>query len=960
MEKVMTNNNSILTPLMTFTTLIAVIVSGFFIGAVGSQDQIGQVETPLRLYPNIETMGVTLKGVNLPRTAELMYRQSGETNWRKGQPLVRIPDGRLVGSLFGLSPATSYEIKVLNGATEVSGSSATQWDELQFTPSVILHVNDDAASGGDGSENAPFKTIQEAVNHASPGTQVLVADGIYHEAVTFPASGTENNWMQVKAEGKGAILDGSETRSGKIWKAYSSQKRVWFTKISASIAYLARDQKRFYKYDSLSGLLQSRGHGKVNINEGWYLEPSTLRLYIRSLDDPSTHNWQLPQLNHAFEASGRDWLWIEGFEMRFYGTRTDGCGVCTLNASHIVIRKNKIHNMQLGIFINWNGTENQGNDTRIENNEIYDPFVNEFPWLATKGSSMEGTGIVLRSHIGAIVRNNEIHHYFNGIYVGSSAINAVNNPAVAFDGDIYNNYIHDISDDGLEPEGANVNQRFRNNKIDRMLIGISLAPITQGPTWVLRSTFTNFTSSPIKWASNPQGIVLFYHNTSWTNAANLNAMSMITPIRNTTMRNNIFQGSRYAFEEPFIGSIGNDWNNDNWYTTLTAGNPHFKWEKIDYLNIAKLCAATKLECNGYETRPELTNPRAGDFTLLSSSPNIDRGVLIAGINDDFTGNAPDVGAYEFVPPAFPTIASIFRADPNPTNAANVNFTVNFSRPVTGVDLAPPYNDFGLMPSSGIAGASIAGVTPVSDTTYTVSVNTGTGNGTIGLSVIDDDSIIDSESHPLGGAGAGNGSFNNGEVYTINKSVTTTSSASFKSNSTNDGWILESGENSNTGGSVERNGTTFNVGDDQKNRQYKSILSFDTNSLPDNAVIVSAQLQIKRQSVFGTDPFGTHGSLISEIRSGSFSDSAVLQIDDFSALASSNSVRDQFAPLTSSWYTAKLSTANLALINKAGLTQFRLSFTKDDNDDLGSDYVKFFSGNSISGYQPQLIITYYVP
>jgi hypothetical protein len=49
-----------------------------------------------------------------------------------------------------------------------------------------------------------------------------------------------------------------------------------------------------------------------------------------------------------------------------------------------------------------------------------------------------------------------------------------------------------------------------------------------------------------------------------------------------------------------------------------------------------------------------------------------------------------------------------------------------------------------------------------------------------------------------------------------------------------------------------------------------------------------------------------------------------------------------------------------LINKTGLTQFRLSFTKDDNDDLGSDYVKFFSGNSISGYQPQLIIKYYVP
>jgi hypothetical protein len=290
----------------------------------------------------------------------------------------------------------------------------------------------------------------------------------------------------------------------------------------------------------------------------------------------------------------------------------------------------------------------------------------------------------------------------------------------------------------------------------------------------------------------------------------------------------------------------------------------------------------------------------------------------------------------------------------------VNFTVNFSRSVTGVDIAPPFNDFGLMPSSGITGASITGVTPVSGTTYTVSVNTGSGNGTIGLTVNDDDSIIDSASHPLGGAGTGNGSFNNGEFYTINKSVTTTNSASFRSNSTNDGWILESGENTNVGGSVEKNGTTFNVGDDQKNRQYKSILSFDTSSLPDDAVIVSAQLQIKRQSFFGTDPFGTHGPLVAEIRSGTFTDGAALQIEDFSAPASPSSVRDQFAPLTFSWYAAQLNTSNLVLINRTGLTQFRLSFTKDDNDDLGSDYVKFFSGNAINANQPQLIIKYYVP
>jgi hypothetical protein len=78
--------------------------------------------------------------------------------------------------------------------------------------------------------------------------------------------------------------------------------------------------------------------------------------------------------------------------------------------------------------------------------------------------TMESTAIILRGHIGAIVRGNVIHHFFNGIYTGSSA--ALDNPAVAFDADIYNNRIYAIKDDAIEPEGTCVNHRFRNNMID--------------------------------------------------------------------------------------------------------------------------------------------------------------------------------------------------------------------------------------------------------------------------------------------------------------------------------------------------------------------------------------------------------------------------------------------------------------------------------------------------------------
>src|SRR5262249_1908456 len=116
------------------------------------------------------------------------------------------------------------------------------------------------------------------------------------------------------------------------------------------------------------------------------------------------------------------------------------------------------------------------------------------------------------------------------------------------------------------------------------------------------------------------------------------------------------------------------------------------------------------------------------------------------------------------------VSSIVRANSNPTNAASVNFTVTFSQGVTGVDTS----DFALT-TTGVAGASVSLVTPVDSSHYTVTVNTGTGSGTIRLDVSDDDSIKDATNQPLGGAGVGNGNFTSGEVYTVDKTFPTVSS-----------------------------------------------------------------------------------------------------------------------------------------------------------------------------------------
>jgi hypothetical protein len=113
----------------------------------------------------------------------------------------------------------------------------------------------------------------------------------------------------------------------------------------------------------------------------------------------------------------------------------------------------------------------------------------------------------------------------------------------------------------------------------------------------------------------------------------------------------------------------------------------------------------------------------------------------------------------------PVVTSITRAGIELTNAASVDYTVTFDRPVIGVDST----DFTLT-TTGITGASVANVTTADDMTYTVTVNTGTGNGTLRLDLVDDNSITDSDTNPLGGVAVSDGDFNLGESYILDKAA----------------------------------------------------------------------------------------------------------------------------------------------------------------------------------------------
>ncbi|MFM8539274.1 MAG: hypothetical protein ACKOES_14585 [Planctomycetaceae bacterium] len=122
----------------------------------------------------------------------------------------------------------------------------------------------------------------------------------------------------------------------------------------------------------------------------------------------------------------------------------------------------------------------------------------------------------------------------------------------------------------------------------------------------------------------------------------------------------------------------------------------------------------------------------------------------------FTGQ---MYAVSEAPPVGPTASIAIPANAqNPTSAATVTFEVTFSQPVTGLTI----DNFKHIATGGVTGATVGSVTG-SGTTYRVTVNTGSGSGTLGLQLANASGITPAPTGlPVTSAA----------VYTINKTVPT--------------------------------------------------------------------------------------------------------------------------------------------------------------------------------------------
>jgi choice-of-anchor B domain-containing protein len=209
---------------------------------------------------------------------------------------------------------------------------------------------------------------------------------------------------------------------------------------------------------------------------------------------------------------------------------------------------------------------------------------------------------------------------------------------------------------------------------------------------------------------------------------------------------------------------------------------------------------------------------------------------------------------------------------------------------------------------------------------------------------------------------GMGAVSNEASATPSSSGGSSATITFTSIAGQDGYVLESTETSGVGGSLvagASNNSALRLGDDKSDRQYKSVVSFDTSAIPDGATIVSVTIRLRRGTVSGTNPFTTHGTAWVDVQSGGLSGSTTLQASDFQAApAVLRGASLSNATSNGAWSEGVLSTAGADAISKTGTTQFRVYFDRDDNDNKRADYIGYYPGdNANAANRPQLVVTY---
>jgi hypothetical protein len=398
-------------------------------------------------------------------------------------------------------------------------------------------------------------------------------------------------------------------------------------------------------------ILVARGtyRGQVTVHRaGAAGRPIVIQGDVPASDLPVWQRFDLPVIDARGQETG---ILIEDTNHvvldRLQVTGGDKHGVYLLRASHCVVQ-----HMQIYDNGTWNLIISKGGATAgrhlIQYNHVADLEHGRFRFDYREQKDVTYYGIIQDNQggWGTTIRGNRVEGHVDGISPSGDEhelrMVVEDHPDVLStwinrEVDVYDNVILDQRDDAIESDGVGVNVRIFRNTVHRAQNAVSIAPAGPGPFFFVRNVLVGYNESGVKFnTADGRGLIrniYFYHNTFSPGPDNRFGVLTLwagTPSKNIVFRNNIFAGRIRAIA--FQGLAHQpDMDNDLWQTR-DPEEPRERFERV----------GLRWEPHGVFGDPRLTR----DFRLRRDSLAIDRAKALPGINDEFHGAAPDLGAFE--------------------------------------------------------------------------------------------------------------------------------------------------------------------------------------------------------------------------------------------------------------------------------------------------------------------------
>jgi hypothetical protein len=387
------------------------------------------------------------------------------------------------------------------------------------------------------------------------------------------------------------------------------------------------------------------------------------------------------------------------------------------DADSLVIRGTTIETQDDGIVAYGDGLTS----SVIMNNVITGSTLWRESSLGVDGDNV-GEGVQITG-AGNVVAYNRVSGFRDclSLLEDDEAVNQVSD-------DFYGNDLSSCADDAIEADFAMGNVRVYGNRIRDSFMGVSSQPGLGGPTYFVRNVMYNVLFQAFKLQRSSVGDVAL-HNTVVKSG---DAFSVNTDdiFSRATFRNNLFiggPGGEYngydsgpgdimmlpsaddscSFDYDGYGSIG---------TGQFSGRvASVRFDGLDELRTQTTEAhAIEVDLDVFEATvafpaDPFSAPATPSLLLADDSAALDRGIVLPTINDAFTGDAPDLGAFELgsPDPTYGPGGDIGSGGTDPTGSAGDSSGGTAGTALTaGQGGTNPSN--GGSPSSGRGGTSTAG------------------------------------------------------------------------------------------------------------------------------------------------------------------------------------------------------------------------------------------------------------